>query len=168
MAGSSGPLEVIKDREYKRTDPTLSIGDFRVDAFEQLSINDLQKDLFKSGTMRMFAKTDSRQPFPALPSIVYCVRKQTADKEVSNVAYIEIISERADSKPTLLGVIGRLQKVFIQELNQKYVLVVGDAKTYQLLQAIRYEYKTQLEWLVPFPGDWHVLFTSESFNEAIC
>ena len=74
------------------------------------------------------------------------------------MSYVEILSERADSKPTLLRVIGRLQKVFVQELKQKYVIVVGDAKTYNLIQAIRFEYKAHLPWLIPFPGDWHILY----------
>ena len=69
---------------------------------------------------------------------------------------MEITSERAE--PTLIGVIARIQQTFVQELNQKYVIVVGDAKTYNLLQEICYEYKSQLKWLIPFPGDWHVLF----------
>ena len=46
---------------------------------------------------------------------------------------------------------------FVEELKQKYVLVVGDAKTYNLLHAICYEYKSYLKWLIPF-RDWHVLF----------
>ena len=47
------------------------------------------------------------------------------------MTYVEIISERADSKPTLIGVIARIQQTFVQELNQKYVIIVGDAKTYK-------------------------------------
>ena len=98
------------------------------------------------------------QPFPGLQSLVNCVRQQAADKEVSHVSYVEIVSEKADCKPTLRGVISRLQKIFVQELKQKYVVVIGDAKTYNLLQSIRFEYKSHLKWLIPFPGDWHVLF----------
>ncbi len=45
--------------------------------------------------------------------------------------YAEIVSERADTKPTLLGIISRLQQVFLGELEQKYVILVGDGKTYQ-------------------------------------
>ena len=67
-----------------------------------------------------------------------------------------MLSERADSKQTLLGVISRLQQVFVKELKQKYAIVVGDAKTYSLLQGICYEYRAHLPWLLPFPGNWHV------------
>ena len=59
------------------------------------------------------------------------------------------MSERADSKQTLLGVISQLQQVFVQELRQKYVLVVGDTKTYNLLQSI---YCGHVHFLGPFPA----------------
>ena len=57
-----------------------------------------------------------------------------------------------------MGVISRLHTIFVKDMKQKYVLVVGDAKTYNLLQAICYEYRSHLKWLVSFPGDWHVLY----------
>ena len=71
---------------------------------------------------------------------------------------MEIISEKADCKSTLMGVISRLQKMFVEERGLKYVLVVGDAKTYNLLQSIRFEYQSCLKWMIPFPGDWHILY----------
>ena len=45
--------------------------------------------------------------------------------------------------------------MFIHDLNQKYVVGGGVAKTYSLLQDICCQYKSQL---ILFPGDWHVLF----------
>ena len=61
----------------------------------------------------------------------------------------------------------RLHQVFVQELGQKYVIIVGDAKTsktYNTLQEICHEYKSTLKWLTPFPGDWHVLY---NFQKAL-
>ena len=58
----------------------------------------------------------------------------------------------------------RLHRVFAQELGQKYVIIVGDAKTsktYNTLQEICHEYKSQLKWLTPFPCDWQVLYNSQ-------
>ena len=74
------------------------------------------------------------------------------------MTYVEIVSERSDSKPTLFGVTGRLQQIFIHDLNQKFVIVVGDVRTYNLFQDVCFKYKSQLKWLIPFPGDWHVVF----------
>ena len=73
---------------------------------------------------------------PGLVSLLSCVTTTVTEKELSKVVYAEIVSERADSKPTLLGVTSRLQQVFLNELGQKYVVLVGDGKTYQLLKEI--------------------------------
>ena len=66
-------------------------------------------------------------------------------KQIQNLLYLELL---------LQG----YKKTFFEELRHKYVVVVGDAKTYLLLQAICFEYKSQLKWLIPFQGDWHILF----------
>lgn len=50
--------------------------------------------------------------------------------------YVEIRSEVADSKATLMNILGKLHKTFVAELGQKWVLVVGDAKVFVLLQEI--------------------------------
>ena len=38
------------------------------------------------------------------------------------------------------------------------MIIVGDAKTYDILLKIRDEYGHLLNWMIPFPGDWHILF----------
>ena len=91
---------------------------------EESALNTLQKDIFHCIMLRKAGSLYS-QPFPGLQSLVNCVRKQAADKEVSHVTYCEIVSEKSDSKATLMGVISRLHAIFVTELNQKYVLVVG-------------------------------------------
>ena len=39
----------------------------------------------------------------------------------------------------------------------KHLVVVGDGKTYEHLVKIKDEYGSELSWLLPFPGDWHIL-----------
>lgn len=73
------------------------------------------------------------------------------------MAYVKIISEKADFKHTLLNVLGGIQNTLVTGLQQKWVMVVGDAKTYDLLQDIRSEYGRHFKWLIPFTGDWHIL-----------
>jgi hypothetical protein len=36
-------------------------------------------------------------------------------------------------------------------------ILAADAKLYDILQKLRKEYGNCLQWLIPFPGDWHVL-----------
>ena len=90
-----------------QTDSELSIAQFRPTAVEEASLKVLQEDLFKCITLRSFSPP---QIFPSLVSLLNCVKRQTYDKEVSN---IEVVSEKADSKPTLVGVIARLHKLFL-------------------------------------------------------
>lgn len=74
------------------------------------------------------------------------------------MVYVEIRSERADCKATLIMVLAKLNRTFIADFGQKWLIAVGDAKTFDLLQTIRSEYGSHVKWLLPFPGDWHILF----------
>ena len=47
---------------------------------------------------------------------------------------------------------------------KKCVLLEGDQATYQGLQSIKAEYGIDLKWMVPFPGDWHIL---KNFHEVL-
>ena len=38
-------------------------------------------------------------------------------------------------------------------------MVVGDGKTYEQLRKLKYEYGSELEWLIPFSGDRHTCKT---------
>ena len=41
-------------------------------------------------------------------------------------------------------------------------MVEGDAKIYELLQSLKLEYGDELQWLIPYPGDWHLLMNYQS------
>jgi hypothetical protein len=82
---------------------------------------------------------------PSITNLIHCLRKQAHESECSNVVYADILSEKADCKSTQLKVIGNLHKIYIKELHQKWVIVVGDAKVYDLLQAIRIDYGNNLK-----------------------
>ncbi len=44
----------------------------------------------------------------------------------------------------------------------KFLVVVGDQKTYARLQEIKHLYGSELAWLIPFIGDWHHLKNFQS------
>ena len=50
-----------------------------------------------------------------------------------------------------------LHKRFITGQNKKWLVVVGDAKVYDVLQSLKHEYGDDLQWLFVYPGDWHLL-----------
>ena len=129
------PSDCLDSVQYPSNRVILHLDDFRPSVVEQSILDTLHTDLFHCMVLRKAGSVLPTQPFPGLQSLLNCVRKQTCDREVSNITYVEIVSERADYKPTLMGVISRLKKVIVDEMRQKYVLLVGDAKTYNLIQA---------------------------------
>ena len=49
-----------------------------------------------------------------------------------------------------------LSEMFKVGRNLKYSFIVGDRKTYKYLRKPKYQYRPAMNWLLPFPGDWHV------------
>ena len=43
-------------------------------------------------------------------------------------------------------------------------MVEGDAKLYEILQSLKFEYGNELKWVIPYPGDWHTLM---NFQKAL-
>ena len=72
--------------------------------------------------------------------------------------YVDIVSLPADSKDTVLRVLRDLHTTFIIQLQFRWLMVVGDAKTYDILQGLRRQYGSQIQWLLPFPGDWQIVY----------
>ena len=107
--------------------PSLQLDDFRPDPNEIKSMTTFQEDVFKC--MLLKGAQQQAHCLPGLQSLLNCVRKQTSSTEESLVSYIEINSERADSKVTLVKVLSNLFDTFVLQQGQKWLLVVGDAKT---------------------------------------
>ena len=71
--------------------------------------------------------------------------------------YLDVLDENADSRDTIVEVVSRLYHEFKIGESRSHLVVVGDAKTYQHLQNIKIDYGEKLSWLLPFPGDFHIL-----------
>ena len=85
--------------------------------------------------------------------------------EKSNIAYLRVFNEPADDKDTIIRVLNFLYKVYEADKKKiKYLVVVGDGKTYKHLRKLKYEYGSELEWLIPFPGDW---YTCKTFQKIL-
>ena len=135
----------------------ISVSTFNPNPVEKQSLASFQEDIFQCMMLKHAQSSTEQCPLPGLPSLINCISKQSANSEVSNVIYVEILSEKADSKATLMKVVGKLHKTFIVELGQKWLIVVGDAKSFDLLRTIHSEYGAHLGWMLPFTGDWHIL-----------
>ena len=53
--------------------------------------------------------------------------------ETSNIIYLNVLDQKADNKQTLLAIINNLYEEFIVNGGQKWVVVEGDAKTYDII-----------------------------------
>ena len=140
----------------------LTLSHFVQNSTENACMSQLKEDIHRAMLLKLFRNRNGTSitsvHMPTLPILIHGVRKQTSDSEVGNVVYVDVLSEKADCKATLKKVVGNLHKTFILELKQKWMFVIGDAKVYDLLQAIRLEYDHHLHWLIPLPGDWHILY----------
>ena len=69
---------------------------------------------------------------------------------------MDILDENADSQETMAEV----SELVIEKMlsgSQKWVVLVGDGKTYEHLQKVKRLYGSAFRKLLIFPGDWHLL-----------
>ena len=73
----------------------------------------LREDIHKSMLLKYLRQSDDDQIFhlPTIPILVNGVCKQVSEKETGNVVYVDVLSEKADSKATLTKVVGNLHNI---------------------------------------------------------
>ena len=81
----------------------------------------------------------------------------TDQTEKSTIDYLTVLDKSADSKDTVLHVLNLLHGKYNIGSNVEHVVVVGDGKSYDYMVKLKCEYEDGLSWLLPFPGDWHIL-----------
>ena len=80
-----------------------------------------------------------------------------SETDKSEFCSIEVLDETADSKATVLKTEYSSQKVSDWD-KASVSSVVGDGKSYDHLIKLKSEYGGSLIWVLPYPGDWHILF----------
>ena len=158
-AGEDTELDQIDPRNYPSLAGTpIPLERFTIHPTEKSSLHRFKEIMFQAVLLKHCEASGRVTVLPGLVSLLSALQPGPREKEESNVVYVDIRSERADCKETLGKVLANLYRTFIVEYNQKWLIVVEDAKTFDLLHAIRAEYGSHLKWLLPFPGDWHILF----------
>ena len=84
--------------------------------------------------------------------------------EKSAYTYLKVINKNADCKETILEALCTLHKELDDSNTMQYLVVVGDYKTYNHIQTVKQTYTKQLQWVIPFPGDFHTL---RNYQEAL-
>ena len=77
-------------------------------------------------------------------------------QHTSVVHYMELLDENPDCTETMSIVAEDLLAKFYQ-VQDRWVVLVGDGKTYRHLMNVKKQYSTMLRKLLIFPGDWHIL-----------
>jgi hypothetical protein len=134
---------------------------FKMQDEEELQLQSLRSVIFKYMLLKevnVQLNNECGIVFSDLMSFISTVRHNNVSPEKASVAYIDILSLQSDSKETVILILDQLHTTFIVKQNYQYLLVAADAKLYDILQAVRKEYGVSLDWLLPFPGDWHMMF----------
>ena len=80
------------------------------------------------------------------------------DSVTSNLYYMELLDEYPDSSDTMRHVSDILLQHASSKHQDNYVVLIGDGKTYEHLMDIKRLYGSELDKLLIFPGDWHILY----------
>ena len=118
-----------------------------------------QPDQLRNSLFRYFCLKEAKaSKLPGLTSCISGSLYRNEDVEESSVAYVDIVSLPADSKNTILQVLNKIYSKFVAKLRNRWVIVVGKAKIFDILQYLKNEHGKQMEWMLPLLGDWHILF----------
>ena len=146
-------IEPKQNTDQSKSVPNMTMADFEISELETRHIERLKVQTFLYNIMKSSAQTI---PSDIDPYILTDFRQFLPENitltEPSNIYYLEILDENPDSAEAMLQVAEDLLEKFDQ---QKYVVLVGDGKTYQHLTNIKHRYA--LDRLLIFPGDWHTL-----------
>ena len=139
---------------------TVQLESFQVAASEQSAIDNLNEILFSYVLMKEAScpnkvlvdlKTFCSMTLPNIPKV-----------ECSNVVYLPVVDLHADSTEAMQEVVAKLHKEYGIGESADYLVVVGDQKTYVHIHELKQEYGTELDWVIPFIGDWHLLSNYQS------
>ena len=134
---------------------------FQVTASEQSAVDNLNETLFRyvlmkeaSGPDKLLVdlKTFCGMTLPNIPKV-----------ECSNVVYsVPVVDLHADSTEAMQAVVSKLHKEYGIGESANYLVLVGDQKTYTRTCELKQEYGSELDWVIPFIGDWHLLSNYQS------
>ena len=82
--------------------------------------------------------------------------------QCSNVVYLPVVDLHADSTEATQAVVAKLHKEYGIGETADCLVLVGDQKTYARICELKQEYGTELDWIIPFIGDWHLLSNCQS------
>ena len=77
--------------------------------------------------------------------------------EPAVVVCLSIVDMHADTVEAMSEVAAMLYKEYITSSETRHLVVAGDGRMYLHLRELKQQHGNELDWLLPFVGDWHVL-----------
>ena len=68
-----------------------------------------------------------------------------------------VAPDSVDNTDTVKAVLDGIHELYGTGSRAKWYMVVGDQKIFTILQKLKRHYGSDLEWVKPHPGDWHLL-----------
>ena len=141
----------------------LTLSDFVCNSKETQSQLDLQSEMSVYIIHRVaLCNSSCKHPFLGLQD--YYALTRCTHTEESYVMYLDVLDAVADCKDTMMGLLHSLRKMFVEDRNMRWLVLEGDAKLYEILKSLSFEYGEELNWLIPYPGDFHMLM---NFQKAM-
>ena len=138
-----------------------NLSDFLPNNQETLSLNEFQEEIHTYMMQKVALEcSETSKTFLNLQDYLSLTRANHTER--SNVLYLDVMDAKSDSKDTLMSMLQDLHQEFILKQKRQHLVVEGDAKIYELLQSLKLEYGDELQWLIPYPGDWHLLMNYQS------
>lgn len=138
--------------------PTLQLQKFKELENEVESKEHISMQVF-SYLIQKHCLTNSEHTLKPFREFCLPTPAQLADHNQSLIYYMDLMDENADSDETMAEVAEMISDKITASGSgvQKYVLLVGDGKTYEHLCKVKRLYGSALSNVLLFPGDWHIL-----------
>ena len=127
----------------------------RLSEVEQVALQDMQDKIIDY----MLAKQGSGMESAGLDGLKDHLRhqKEHSTTEQSTIFTLGVLPDHAESPDSLKAILDSVHDLYGVGTLQTHHMVVGDQKLYSNMQRLKRQYGDELEWLLPYPGDWHVL-----------
>lgn len=139
-----------------------SLSDFLLNEQETVALNDLYGEVNTYMLLKLTIQNTQSHDTLSLNLQDYYSITRTNHTEKSNIQYLQVMDAKADSKDTLMVLLHDLHSRYVVQQGRQYLVVTGDDKVYELLQSLKFEYGEDLHWLIPYPGDFHLLMNYQS------
>ena len=150
------PVQMLPGHSMHPKRSTLAIQKFMLSASEKTAIAKLHTEM-DTYILQQYTQGCTGGNIPMLNIQDYMTVISPVSSEKSNVVYLQVLDAKSESKATLMTIISDLHQRFIERQGKRFIALTADAKLYEVLQSLKHEYGEELTWLLPFPGDWHML-----------